>query len=113
MNEVDYEIDYGDDLDVEFVSYTGKPPTFCHGDLTLLINGEKRVFHDALLSCGTVYLNGDWSRWIVRKAPWKVRLPYDLSEYGEIIEECVNENIPWGCCGGCVPDKTELELLIN
>ena len=41
MNEVDYEIDYGDDLDVEFVSYTGKFPTLCHGDLTLLINGEK------------------------------------------------------------------------
>lgn len=77
-----------------------------------MINGEKRVFHNALFSLARVYLHEGWQRWIVTKAPWRVRLPSDLSEYGEIIEECVNEHVPWGCCGGCAPGKTEHETIV-
>lgn len=113
LNEIDYEIDYGDDLQIEFVSYTGRYPKLCRGDLTLLINGKKRVFHNALFSLARVYLHEGWQHWIATKAPWRVLLPSDLSEYGEIIEECVNEHVPWGCCGGCAPGKTEHETLIN
>lgn len=58
---------------VEFVSYDGAYPNLCTGQLVLKINGR-----------------------------WSIDLPEDLEPLRKEIEECINENIPHGCCGGCV-----------
>ena len=55
LNEIDYEIDYGDDLQVEFVSYTGRYPKLCRGDLTLLINGKKSISQRFVFTRGGVF----------------------------------------------------------
>lgn len=87
---------------VEFVSYDGAYPNLCSGTLVLKINGEERELSHCLSSGGSVSFNEDWNECVTSGA-WSVYdLPEDLQPYRSEIEECVNENIPYGCCGGCV-----------
>ena len=90
---------------VEFVSYDGKYPCLCAGVLTVKINGEvvslpKHSFE----SGGLVSFNENWEE-EVEEGAWildRRKLPENLLPYADEIEEVANDNVPWGCCGGCV-----------
>ena len=87
---------------VEFVSYDGEYPNLCSGQLVLRINGQVRVFPPyCLRSGGTVGFDNDWNAY-VRTGSWSIVLPEDLEPLRKEIEEVINENIPHGCCGGCI-----------
>lgn len=85
---------------VEFVSYDGEYPNLCSGTLVLRINGEEVVLNSCLISGGCVWFE-DWDEH-VSGGPWSIELPEDLEEYRNEILKVVNENVRWGCCGGCV-----------
>lgn len=87
---------------VEFISYDGAYPNLCSGTLVLKVNGEKRELSNCLISGGSVSFDDDWNECVTDGA-WDIcDLPKDLKPYKNEIVECINENIPWGCCGGCV-----------
>lgn len=83
---------------VEFVSYDGEFPNLCAGTLILRINGEERKFPPHSLISGGCIL----SDYEVEEGEWSVEIPEDLVQYEKEITECVNDNVPWGCCGGCI-----------
>ena len=86
---------------VEFVSYDGKFPNLCSGTLTLRINGEKVSIRRCLCSGGSVWFDKDWGDHVEHGA-WTLDLPDEYWQYEEQITNVVNENVPYGCCGGCL-----------
>lgn len=87
---------------VRFVSYDGAYPNLCRGTLVLEINGKPRIFDmGALYSTGGIWYD-DECMWHTRQGKWQVDVPPDLAKYQREIEDCVNENVPHGCCGGCI-----------
>lgn len=87
---------------IKFVSYDGEYPNLCCGTLVMEIDGQEVVFPEyCLCSGGSVWFDDDYDEHVT-KGPWTVRVPAGLEHLKEEIEDCVNENIPWGCCGGCV-----------
>lgn len=91
---------------VEFVSYDGAFPSLCYGQLILKINGQEQKFPEGCLrSGGCVRFDDDW-REHVETGKWSIDFPEELEEklepFRKEIEECINENIRPGCCGGCV-----------
>lgn len=109
---------------VEFVSYTGSYPCLCDGELTVLIDGKTVQFgHDSSLpwhkvekivdtpeynpkfwvSGGSVSINDDDCE--IYCGPWELdetQLKPEYAEYAEELIEVFNENVPYGCCGGCI-----------
>lgn len=98
---------------VKFVSYTGKWPSLCNGVLTLEIDGEEITFgygfhskdkpkyYPFWSSGGGINLNyeGTW------KGEWRIdanEIPEQFRKYATEIDEVFNNNVPWGCCGGCI-----------
>ncbi len=90
---------------VEFVDYNGHYPCLCFGELTLRIDGETVTLPSGcLVSGGMVTFDEDWEEYVGR-GEWKLDmndLPAKYHHCAQEIEECVNANVPWGCCGGCV-----------
>jgi len=91
-------------MDVKLVSYDGEYPNLCSGELVIQVEGINWAFPSHTLSSGgSVSFDEDWSE-NVDSGPWTIRnwpdgFPEDAKEQSERI---VNEEIPWGCCGGCV-----------
>ena len=96
---------------VKFISYTGKYPCLCMGVLILEIEGEKYKFGDiggfssfwsSGGSCGFTnnYADSyiDENEWIIDEE----ELPEKFRKYAKEIDEVFNENVTWGCCGGCL-----------
>lgn len=104
---------------VEFVSYTGAYPNFCSGVLTLRIDGEEvRFGHDYIFesretdgnydafwvtggTCG-FYANGED---YINHDEWQLiesNLPEKYEPYSEELINVFNDNVRWGCCGGCL-----------
>ena len=86
---------------VEFVSYDGEWPNLCRGKLVLKIDWQ---LYDKFELCSggrCGFLNG-YSESYIEKGPWKVDVPEEIEHLKKEIEEVVNENIPEGCCGGCL-----------
>ena len=97
---------------VEFVSYTGSWPCLCVGVLTLEIDGKKYKFgnEDGMYPCfwtsggGCGFRNG-YSESYVYTGPWIIdenKLPDELKQYSDEIDHVFNENVKFGCCGGCL-----------
>lgn len=90
---------------IEFIKYTGKWPTLCSGDLYFKVN-DKKYKIGGLFPGGEVGFKGGYSgESYIKKGPW--RLPdYNFSEelkpYKRLITKMVNENVEYGCCGGCL-----------
>lgn len=89
---------------IEFVSYDGRYPCLCMGTLVIRVNGKTYRLKNALVSGGDVLSNHDFSDMWTVKGEWRVAL-YDYPElepYKEEIARVVNENVEYGCCGGCI-----------
>ena len=85
---------------VEFVSYAGHPWRKCRGTLVLKINGKEIKLENCLQSGGSVSWDDDGDH--IESGPWAVHLPESLEKYHDEIEQLVNDNVEWGCCGGCL-----------
>lgn len=110
----------GNTGNVSFVSYDGKYPNLCSGVLVLNINGEEIKFghnylssswdkdgnYDAFWSSGgSCYFNHDYSESGVRRGKWGIdidKIPDKYKDYYSEIEEVFNDNVDYGCCGGCL-----------
>lgn len=86
---------------VEFVSYDGEFPNLCRGELVLRIEGKEVNLGCCLCSGGRVWFDSDW-REHVESGEWSVDVPEEFAQYADEIVEVVNDNVPGGCCGGCV-----------
>ena len=90
---------------VEFISYDGKWPCLCFGTLTIKVNGKTYAFKNAMISGGCVCggPSTDWDMWS-EQGPWEIDLREhpELEPYKDEITKVVNENVEWGCCGGCI-----------
>ena len=90
---------------VEFVSYDGKWPVLCSGILVLKIDDETVQFPPHLLkSGGTVWFDKDWKAKIETGAwdVWDDCIPDKYKKRRDEIIEIINQNVPFGCCGGCI-----------
>lgn len=93
---------YTENSSVEFKSYDGAYPNLCSGTLVLKIDGEDYVFPKySMQSGGCVSFTADWDE-VVEEGEWYVDIPEELEMLEEKILKVVNENVPFGCCGGCV-----------
>ena len=74
---------------VKFISYDGKWPNLCRGTLIFEIDGERVIF-------GYHHLGEKFNEIDAKELPEQYR------KYAEEIERVFNENVEWGCCGGCI-----------
>ena len=87
---------------VEFVSYDGEYPNLCSGTLMLSIDGETVEFPKyCMRSGGSVWFDDEWHEH-VGYGEWSVKVPEKYAHLQKEIEDCVNSNVPCGCCGGCI-----------
>ena len=94
---------------IEFVSYSGRYPSLCSGWLELKIDGKPWRRYVNLFSGGQCYIDGE--REVVEQGPWDLTgYEYDYftnndgftdEEIDEVIR-LLNENVEYGCCGGCL-----------
>lgn len=92
---------------VEFISYTGEYPCLCSGILTLKIDGKKVRFGYGTPNTPFWISGGGLSPNYVGayQGEWKInvdRIPEEYHKYASEIDEVFNDNVPWGCCGGCI-----------
>lgn len=92
---------------VKFISYTGKHLHLCSGILTLEIDGKKARFGYGTLndpfwvSGGGLNPNYEGAY----QGEWKIdvnMIPKEYRKYATEIDKVFNENVEWGCCGGCI-----------
>ena len=88
---------------VKFISYDGKYPCLCMGTLCIEVNGKQYLFYHAMHSGGYIGHDEDWNMW-AGQGEWEINLfeHPELEPYKEEITRVVNENVPQGCCGGCI-----------
>lgn len=109
---------------IEFVKYTGSYPNFCRGTLYVKIDGKFTTFgnnydydeniknKNKIMNYPCFWESGGWVRfdenWMedVGKGPWKLAVydefPEDIQRLFPELIRIFNENVKWGCCGGCV-----------
>lgn len=89
---------------IKFVSYDGDWPNLCRGTLVVEKDGKQYSMKKVQVSGGHVWFSEDWEehvetgRWALNTNVVPPELQGDLRE----LEALVNDEIPWGCCGGCV-----------
>ena len=88
------------------IQYDGEYPNLCSGNLIVTINGKEWHFvPHALHSGGCVSFDDNWSEtvtagaWDIWDDDWPANFPNELKD--EVLK-AINNEIPWGCCGGCV-----------
>ena len=90
---------------IEFISYDGKWPNLCSGTLTIKVNGTLYELENVMISGGCI-MGGphtNWDMW-AEQGSWRLDLQDypDLKPYEDEITNLVNENVEYGCCGGCI-----------
>lgn len=88
------------------IEYDGKYPCLCMGHLKVWIDDKLWEFGKFVLSSGgCVTHDEDWNfeveegEWSIPDYSWPKDFPEHLKE--KVIEK-INEEIPHGCCGGCI-----------
>ena len=107
-------------MDIKFVSYTDSPPSqWCNGKLKLIVNGKTVVFggyNEPYEENGILYVMRFWDSGgdcycdencsYALSGPWQLvdadSLPDWLKPYAEELIAVMNDNVDWGCCGGCI-----------
>lgn len=67
--------------------------------------GKQYSMKYVLESGGSCGFYNNYSESFIEKGEWSVRkenLPKELQNDVEEIIELVNDNVPYGCCGGCL-----------
>ena len=88
---------------VEFIKYDGKCPCLCFGTLSIKVNDKAYHLENVMISGGCVLHDADWN-FDVTQGPWELDLKKypELLPYEKEITDLVNENVEYGCCGGCI-----------
>lgn len=99
-------------MSVRFISYTSLPYALCQGLLILEIEGRVIKFgydgehrYAPRFWCSGGYIECDDREMRPISAPWIIdaeALPEKYRPYAEEISKVFNENVPYGCCGGCI-----------
>lgn len=89
---------------VEFIKYDGRWPYLCKGILSIKVNGKPYYLKNVLLSGGCIITDDDGISKYPEQREWSVLLDSypELKPYEQEITDCVNENVEFGCCGGCI-----------
>jgi hypothetical protein len=92
-------------MDVRFISYDGKFPNLCGGELVLAVDGIDYTFSRfALISGGDVRING--FKDFIKEGPWSVEDGYWPDGFPEEAKaeslRLIDAKIEHGCCGGCL-----------
>ena len=90
---------------IKFISYDGKWPCLCFGTLKIEVDGKEYSLKGILHSGGQI-LGGppDWD-FEIETGEWSISeddLPQEIRKYRKEIEDLVNSNVEYGCCGGCI-----------
>lgn len=103
-------------MKIEFVSYSGKYPCLCSGELILLIDGKETKFGDNYVhpenyskfwwSGGRCYFDSDGIGH-TEKGSWEIScgvedIPDEFQKHMNELIDVFNKNVPHGCCGGCL-----------
>lgn len=107
VEAIDKSLKTSDKYEIKFISYTGKYPNLCSGDLTLNVNGKIMEFgYNKPYPCFWITGGGcSFKEGNVSKGKWLInmsKLPDELQNYANELEIIINDNIPYGCCGGCL-----------
>lgn len=89
---------------IKFIGYDGKYPNLCNGNLIIEVDG-KQYENISIVSGGFCHIGNGVVDTYAEKGPWKLDifdLPEELEPLIDEIEAVVNENVEWGCCGGCI-----------
>ena len=86
------------------IEYDGKYPCLCMGYLIVWIDDVKWDFGSySLSSGGNIHRDTDWNMWTSEGEwfvdEWPQGFPEELKE---LVLLKINEEIPHGCCGGCI-----------
>jgi hypothetical protein len=88
------------------IDYDGKYPCLCMGHLIVTIDDVVYDFGNYVLSSGGgICRDEEWNMWTedgdwdIPDEDWPIDFP---EEYKKIVLDKINEEIPHGCCGGCI-----------
>lgn len=114
FNKDSYDNDDNSEYEhVKFISYDGKYPNLCSGRLVLEIDGERIAFsndyskktfkdYEPFWESGGCCCRGN--NYTPSHDEWKIiydDIPDKFKKYVYEIDEVFNENVDYGCCGGC------------
>lgn len=104
MNGRDKQMKFEGIAFITKIEYDGSYPNACRGNLVVVVNEKRWEFPRYCLSSGgSVWFDANWMEHI-ESGPWSVsEWPKNFpKEYRNAVVEAINEEIPCGCCGGCV-----------
>jgi hypothetical protein len=86
------------------ILFDGHYPVLCYGKLEITAEGQTwELPRHSLCSGGRVWFDDGWGEHVDR-GPWSVsEWPQSFPDHlKEAALEAINEQVPWGCCGGCI-----------